>query len=153
MSTTPTPVPLMMSQVAVTFDASSLAISTDIPPSEGLLIPAGITMIVLTLSTINGTSEAVFQTAPIQWFAADNPFAPADPPALFVIQRHGDKKVTLLDFNSAPDSHRFNIVVAYEGNTYGSDPMIINEPPASGGTPDDDRPAGRSRAGSRGHKR
>jgi len=51
------------------------------------------------------------------------------------VQRVGDYHVTLLDFNSAtePLSHRFNVVVAYMGQTYGSDPIIINEPPGGGG--------------------
>src|SRR6185295_12132947 len=98
MSTTPKPVSLMMSQVEVTFDASKLTdgpISTNIP-SGGLLIPSGITMIVLTLKTINGDSNAAFQTAPVQWFDPENHWAPILPPALFVIQRHGDQTVTLL---------------------------------------------------------
>jgi hypothetical protein len=133
-----TPFPTMRVQVEVTFDVSKIhlpegPISTNLIDRR-LTVPQGITMIVFLLETINSPSSevAVFQTSPIQWFQADGT-TPAPTPKMFIVQRLGDQNITILDFNSTPPpsplSHTFNIVVAYGGQTYGSDPTIVNEPP------------------------
>lgn len=102
-------------------------------------------MIVLNLHTDHtgtSTAKAVFQTTPIQWFktAKDGSSTgiPAGSPGMFMSQRMGDFTITLIDFNSnqstapAHQNHHFDLVVAYDGKTYGADPTIINEPPSPG---------------------
>jgi hypothetical protein len=161
------PVTLNMVKVKATFNPTLInsttanPLATDIEP-EGLEIDPGLTMIVMELVTDppppSGIAPAVFQTNPIQWFDADNAAAPALDPGMYIIQRIGNHHLTLLDFNSNFSSvgenmnHRFNLIVSYNGSTYGGDPMIINEPPVPV-VPDGDRPARRSRTGSRAHKR
>jgi hypothetical protein len=139
------PVTLNMVQVTATFDPTAIGtltnpLATNIG-AEGLVIPPGLTMIVMTLVTSppGDFGPAVFQTSPIQWFDADNAAAPVLAPHMYLIQRIGDQQITLLDFNSNLSSvgenmnHRFNLIVNYNGVTYGGDPMIINEPPSGGG--------------------
>jgi hypothetical protein len=159
------PATLNMVEVIATFNPTNIGsptnpLSTNIEP-DGLRIEPGLTMIVMKLVTSpdppSGILPAVFQTNPIQWFDADNAAAPVLDPGMYLIQRIGDNQITLLDFNSNFSwvgenmNHRFNLIVNYNGATYGGDPMIINEPPVTG-FPDGDRSARRSRAESRGHK-
>lgn len=114
------------------------------PPGELTVIPvpSGIGMIVFRLSTLGDGPGASFQTNAIQWFATDpdglNSNNPTEAPGMFSFHRQSDTIVRLIDFNSnlseSPQetTHWFNIVVAYEGQTYGSDPSIVNEPPSPG---------------------
>lgn len=123
-----------MTTVQVSFDPATSSLSTDIPPT-GISVPQGISMIVLQLSTSDAgptSPQAVFQTVPIQWFDFANPTLPTRQADTYLVQRVSDFQFTIVVFNSAPVpvSHRFNIVVAYDGKTFGADPVIINEPPA-----------------------
>ena len=111
-------------------------------------VPQGIAMIVFTLSTYTAPtikhqplSSAVFQTSPVQWFetakeGGGNSGEPALEPLMFMSQRIGDQTLTLIDFNSNQSvlefdkNHWFNLVIAYEDRTYGSDPVIVNMPPS-----------------------
>ena len=107
-------------------------------PEKEIVVKPGIGMIVFDLADADGSHNARFQTSPIQWLAPPPPGMPANIPVttpdMFMIQRIGDWNLTVLDFNSAPPpdsiTHFFNLVVVYEGKTYGSDPKIINEPPS-----------------------
>jgi hypothetical protein len=143
---------LKLFQVEVTFHPEALPPSSGplftfilngkvIPPGEIMSIPvlSGIGMIVFNLKTTPGFREASFQTSAVQWFETgpngemrDNP-VPA--PGMFWVERSTDQVVRLIDFNSnhsnevSEKTHWFNLVVAYEGKTYGADPSIVNEPP------------------------
>ena len=112
-----------------------------IPPDQTMVIPvdSGIAMIVFNLTTLPGFPNASFQTSPIQWFETglngerrDNSIPT---PGMFWVEKSSEQVVRLIDFNSNHShevhekTHWFNIVVAYEGKTYGADPTIINEPP------------------------
>ena len=99
---------------------------------DQLSVPQGIGMIVFTLVTIGGSSQASFPTYPIEWFEQNgNQQTPISQPEGFLVQWHNPTHCTIVDFNSAVTSHAhpFNVVAAYEGKTYGSDPTIINDPP------------------------
>lgn len=112
-----------------------------IPPGEIMYIrvPSGIGMIVFQLDTAEGSEQAYFQTEPIQWFGTDldgnRVNTPLPLPSSFSFDRVNDTLLKVVDFNSnlsplpADKNHWFNLIVAYEGNTYGSDPSIVNEPP------------------------
>jgi hypothetical protein len=127
--------------------------SGDITPEKLIKVPSGLAMIVFRLTTEPPIiqpilPEALFQTSPMQWLATapDGSLggSPKLTPDMFVFQRIGDKVVTLLDFNSnlideeVEKNHWFNLVVTYGGTTYGSDPVIVNEPPDPP-VPDDGR--------------
>lgn len=140
----PIPFTPLITHIKVIFDptpisAGGLPIFT-FEPAGPYSIPQGLTMIVFTLDTSgDGDAEALFQTTPVQWFeTAEDGDATTNPallPGMFMFQRLGDQLVTLLDFNSNPSggskdmNHHFNVVVTYDGETYGSDPTIINLPP------------------------
>ena len=130
----------------------------EVLPDKRIIVFPGITMLIFTLRTrppIVGPAPppAVFQTSPIQWFetvregpeAGLNSNAPTQTPGMFLVQRLGDTVLTLVDFNSNPfdtdfdKNHWFNLVVTFsDGKTYGSDPVIVNEPPDPP-VPDDGR--------------
>jgi hypothetical protein len=126
-------------------ESSIFTFSGDIElPAKTIKIPQGIGMIIFNLLTAPTTANpapppALFQTAPVEWFEttpegiATN--VPKLAPHMFVFQRIGDTTLTLLDFNSNQidtdfdKNHPFNLVITYDGQTYGSDPVIVNEPP------------------------
>lgn len=112
-------------------------------PNNQIPVPSGIGMIVFNLSTAPGSpTEALFQTSPVQWFATgldgEATPLPIPTPGMFWVERAADQVVRLIDYNSNQSSlvreqtHWFNLVVAYDGNTYGADPSIVNEPPSPG---------------------
>jgi len=75
-----------------------------------------------------------FPTNPVGWFnSTENNQVPQLQAACFQVLWYNPYRFTILDFNSvlAPiwELHPFNIIVAYEGQTYGSDPVIVNMPP------------------------
>ena len=127
---------LSFQSVTVTFNPAGIP-NPDIPiltfSNREIVVPAGIGMITFHLETV-GVSQsegARFQTSPLQWLDPQNPEVPILDPHMFVLQRIGDWDLTLVDYNSVLGSsvtHLFNIVVVYQGQTYGSDPTIINEP-------------------------
>lgn len=94
-----------------------------------ITVPSGLSLISFTLSTISSFEPATFPTYPLQWFDGDG--NPISAPSWFTYHWVTPSHFTLLDFNSAIQEipHPFNIVVAYQGLTYGSDPIIVNEPP------------------------
>ncbi len=118
-------------------------------PDKSIKVDPGIGMIIFKLSTkppADGPPpfpQATFQTYPIQWLEAieggvnngANSGQPTLTPGMFVVQRIGDNILTLIDYNSNPSDdpfdmhHWFNLVVLYQGQTYGSDPVIVNQPP------------------------
>jgi hypothetical protein len=117
---------------AVEFDPETflLEFGGDFVDKE-LHVLSGLGMIVLELSTKAGApSQASFPTYPIEWLSADGT-VDVDQPIAFQVHRWGPTRLTLIDYNStdAPHPYRFNVVVTYEGKNYGSDPVIINEPP------------------------
>lgn len=118
-----------MFNVQVTFDAETRSLSMggeDFP----LSVPQGIGIISFELTTINGgDTQASFNSNPIQWFASGSPIAS---PGAFLVQWFRPRHFSVIDFNSTIEEqpHPFNVVVSYEGKTYGSDPVIVNEPPA-----------------------
>ncbi len=78
-----------------------------------------------------------FPTNPVGWFNnTENNQVPQPQAACFQVSWYNSFRFTVLDFNSAlppnPEFHAFNIIVAYEGQTYGSDPVIVNMPPDGG---------------------
>ncbi len=100
-------------------------------------------MIVFSLGTQEGSEhEAFFQTYPIQWFKTDSEGnktnTPLPIPGSFSFERTSDKLLKLFDFNAnlskslIDTNHWFNLVVTYDGKTYGSDPSIVNQPPIDG---------------------
>ena len=130
----PTPLPVNLFQVTVTFDASnnSLSFSGEDIPNKTITIPQGIGMISFQLETINNPPDmdAGFQTVPIQWLEPDG-MTPMLQPNSYTVQWFRPKVFTLTCFNSAVDRNTqlFNIVVLYDGKTYGDDPTIVTEPP------------------------
>ena len=123
-----------MLKVDVVFDASDMTFSFggDIDHKNGNLIEVkqGLSMISFALTTVNHTvgHEAGFQSEPIQWFDGERPISK---PSSYLVQWHGLERCTLVCFNSVAEetSYKFNVVVAYDGETYGSDPTIVNMPP------------------------
>jgi hypothetical protein len=120
-------------------------------PDKMIEVPHGIGMIMFELSTKPPVDNpptfptGVFQTYPIQWMEAErapnvgaNSGVPASPPEMFIVQKIGDTLLTLVDFNSNQSddpfdkNHWFNLVILYMGQTYGSDPVIVNMPPDGG---------------------
>ncbi|HTQ80438.1 MAG TPA: hypothetical protein VMM92_10615 [Thermoanaerobaculia bacterium] len=142
------PLPLNLFRIEATFHPENIGVSGaplltysgDITPDREVSVPAGIALIVFNLNTSPSSPiKALFQTSPVQWFETQldgtNSRVPTLLPDMFMFQRIGDTTVTLLDFNSNQlnsdfdKNHWFNLVLSYDGATYGSDPMIINEPP------------------------
>jgi hypothetical protein len=99
-------------------------------------IQPGITMLIFELVTTQkqeGDPDAQFPTYPIEWFVNEGGATkPVRQPECFQVQFYNETRCTIIAFNSAlhPENNRhpFNVVVAYKGQTYGSDPTIINEP-------------------------
>jgi len=132
--------------VIVEFDASNLAApitivlpTTDPPsPPSSLLIQQGISIIVFEVVTLNQGSgpEAQFPTYPIEWFTNNGGEfnTPIAQPDCFQVHWYNPRQCTVIDTNSAlfENSHPFNVVVAYENQTYGTDPVIVNMPPDGG---------------------
>lgn len=131
--------------ITVTFDPSKIAtedgpISLDGPftivqppfpqPRQKLLsIAQGMSLIVFRLAPIAGDIQPQFPTYPIEWFGGDG--NPISQPECFDVHWYNPNQCTVIDTNSAlvSNPHNFNVVVAYNGRTYGSDPTIVNEPP------------------------
>ena len=144
----PQPVPVSLCQITATFDPveETLTFTGDINlPEHTIKVLPGVNMIVMNLKTrvVTGPESpanalvAEFPTFPVQWINADG--KPIHAPECFQVQWHGAQRFTLVDFNSlwegdTPLHYRFNVLVSYNGKTYGSDPTIINEPP--GQSPD-----------------
>jgi len=130
----PTPLPVNLFQITVTFDASTrrLSFSGEDIPNKTITIPQGIGMISFQLETINNPPgmDAGFQTVPIQWLEPDG-LTPMPQPNSYVVQWFRPKVFTLTCFNSVVDlnTQLFNIVVLYDGKTYGDDPTIVTQPP------------------------
>lgn len=130
--------------VQVYFDVNNLAdpirieSSFFLPGTKDLPIPQGISLIVLQLIPVNtvvGGPQPQFPTYPIEWFEwlDDGITTRAMPqPEWFQVQRFNEIRCTIVDFNTAlrneNNRHPFNVVVAYNNKTYGSDPTIVNEP-------------------------
>lgn len=76
---------------------------------------------------------AQFPTYPIEWFVNDGGEfnTPIGQPECFEVRWYNPRQCTVIDTNTAlfENSHPFNVVVAYENKTYGSDPTIVNQPP------------------------
>ncbi|HEX3529501.1 MAG TPA: hypothetical protein VH988_20775 [Thermoanaerobaculia bacterium] len=100
------------------------------PSRKQLSIAQGITMIVFKLApAAPGDPQPQFPAYPIEWFDGDgNTIAQPD---CFDVHWYNPNQCTVLDSNSAlvANPHVFNVVVAYNNKTYGSDPTIVNEPP------------------------
>jgi len=107
----------------------------DPPGSKNLPIPQGIGLIVLEVVTLplGSVPEAQFPTYPIEWFVNNGGEfnTPIAQPECFQVHWYNPRQCTVVDTNTAlfENSHPFNVVVAYENKTYGSDPAIVNEPP------------------------
>lgn len=141
----PTPLPVNLFQIQVTFNPGNIGTQNPLFTFGGditgttITVPPGPAMIVFHLDTAPPTIPAKFQTAPVQWFGTDgngnSTGEPAPVPGMFSVQRANENSVTLLDFNVNKNNiaqemnHWFNLVVAYDGQTYGSDPSIVNQPP------------------------
>jgi hypothetical protein len=101
-----------------------------------ITVQPGLAMIVFNLETDPPEPHATFQTSPLQWFGTDaegnSTGTPAMTPGMFWVQLVHERAVTLVDFNvnTTPPgmNHWFNLVVAFNGQTYGSDPSIVNQP-------------------------
>ena len=126
----------------VTFDArdKSITITGEDLEDHTIRIPQGLSMLVFELKTIKEEGsdlEAQFPTYPIEWFLRDpvtNLTRPIPQPECFQVQFFNEQRCTILDFNSVlraseKNEHPFNVVVAYNNKTYGSDPTIVNQPP------------------------
>jgi hypothetical protein len=138
-------IPVHLLEIFATFHPGNIGTSNPLFTFSGdiegttIRVPRGLAMIVFHLETDPPTIPALFQTSPVQWFGTDlngnSTGRPVETPGMFVVQRADENSVTLLDYNvnrrdSAPDMiHWFNLVVAYDGKTYGADPTIVNEPP------------------------
>lgn len=109
-------------------------------------VEQGISMIGFSLTTAPESEyEALFQSDPIQWFEEDG-VTPMAQPSAYLVQWFRPKYCTLTCFNADEfeNAHTFNIVIAYNGQTFGTDPTIINQPPMpveGGGPPPDYRPS------------
>ena len=128
--------------ITVDFDPGKIAASADPitltgpflnlgPPTPRLLtIPQGITMIVFKLTPLaDAALQPQFATPPIAWLdAIGTTVTQAD---CFVLHPYNPNHFTVIDFNSAQTTqqHLFNVLVTYDGQTYPSDPSIVNEPP------------------------
>lgn len=128
--------PVSVYQIDVTFDAETkqLSFMGDIEDRK-IRVPQGIHLIHFMLRTTSFGPElkATFPSYPIQWLGDDG--GPIVQPQCFMGQWCAPHECHLVDFNTARSyvEHKFNVVVIYEGKTYGSDPTIINEPPSGGG--------------------
>lgn len=133
-------IPVNVLQIQVTFYPGNIgspnplfSFSGDIDGTT-IPVPPGFAMIIFSLTTDQAippaVGQAIFQTSPVQWMSEDG--TPTETPGMFTVQRAHDASVTLLDFNAnmqGPDEpHVFNLVVAYNGQTYGADPSIVNQP-------------------------
>jgi|GEM_PF-3208608 len=135
-------------KITVKFDTSKIELGEDPISMEGpfdplgppppapkqLLIPQGISLIVFEVVTEPPGSipEAQFPTYPIEWFTPTEPFnTPIAQPECFQVHWYNPRQCTVVDTNTAlfGNQHPFNVVVAYENKTYGSDPVIVNQPP------------------------
>lgn len=125
-------------EVQVTFNAADKTLSLTTPlgvPVETIPIKQGIGMIIFTLNpTLNPTDglRAEFPSNPVGWFDSTDSSQQSLPwPQNFQVQWFNASRFTLVDFNSAlvRNDHAFNVIVAYDGQTYGADPTIVNEPP------------------------
>jgi hypothetical protein len=103
---------------------------------KALEVGQGIGIIVLQLVTLNqGNGPAAqFPTYPIEWFTATggSPVnTPIAQPENFDVHWLNAGQCTIIDINSAlvQNGHPFNVVVAYNNQTFGTDPSIVNMPP------------------------
>lgn len=133
-------------QIDVTFDPVTKLLSWGGAmdnTTKVLHVAQGVQLIVFSLQPVNGGigPQPQFPAYPIEWLGG--PGGPMlAPPATFHAQWFNTNRFTLVDYNStlwegegvtpAGDEHVFNVVVVWEGNTYGSDPTIINDPPGGG---------------------
>lgn len=96
-------------------------------------VPQGIGMIVFRLAEGTLSEPLDFPTYPIEWLERDGLKDTAQPPHL-VVQRLDSRHCTIVDFNGQPGPdpirHKFRLLVTTGLATYGTDPTIINEPPA-----------------------
>lgn len=129
--------------VQVHFDVNNLADPITItgpfdPGTKDLTVPQGISLIILQLThqdLPDGAPKPEFPTYPIEWFEwlDDGTTTRAvQQSEWFQVQRFNEIRCTIVDFNTAlineKNRHPFNVVVAYNNKTYGSDPTIVNEP-------------------------
>jgi hypothetical protein len=96
-----------------------------------ITVEQGISMIGFSLTTAQGSEfDALFQSDPIQWFEEDG-VTPMVQPSTYLVQWFRPKYCTITCFNADEfmNIHNFNIVIAYNGQTFGTDPVIVNQPP------------------------
>ena len=125
--------------IQVNFDAETkelILIKDGIVINGGEIeIPQGIAMINFNLvATLNAPEglQAEFPANPIGWFTSTaDTQSPVQDPLNFQVNWFTPSHFTLIDFNSSlvRNSHAFNVIVAYDGNTFGADPTIVNMPP------------------------
>jgi hypothetical protein len=137
--------------VTVFFDTSKVGTSEtpifitlnpeETPPIQltTLNIDQGISLLVFEVVTLNQGEgpEAQFPTYPIEWFTntpGDQFNTPIAQPDCFEVHWYNPRQCTVVDTNTAlsENPHPFNVLVAYENNTYGTDPVIVNMPPDGG---------------------
>ena len=109
------------------------------PMNEERTIPIeqGITFLVFHLETAPSESplQAHFPTYPIEWFVNEpgGGTRTVPQPESFQVQLYNEHRCTIVAYNSAllaeNNEHPFNVLVFYDGHTYGTDPTIINLPP------------------------
>lgn len=132
----PTPLPVNLFRINVTFDVVNKELSfsgPDIGEDRMIYVPQGIAMLSFHLVTTGNSSpstDAAFQSVPIQWFEEDGK-TPMPQPGAYTVQWFKPNHFSVIIFNSAIDEnkHLFNVIVTYDGNTYGSDPTIVTQPP------------------------
>lgn len=133
--------PVRIYEVKVYFDAQNHVFAFEgFDGNRTLRVQQGINMIVLGLETTNkadGDPDAEFPIYPVVWFTTDREGyqSTIHQPECFDVQWHNHQQCTLVDTNSSliEKPHKFNVLVSYKEQTYGTDPVIINQPPLSGG--------------------
>jgi hypothetical protein len=135
--------PLTIYEIQVTFHPGNIGSPAPLftfqgnidPETNTITVLPGLAMIIFSLETEEMMppefGQAIFQTSPVQWMNAQDG-TPTETPGMFTVQRAHGTAVTLLDFNAnmqgPAETHVFNLVVAYKGQTYGADPSIVNQP-------------------------
>jgi hypothetical protein len=100
------------------------------PPTQ-ISVHPGICMIVFSLAPVEGSLiQPQFPTYPFVWFNQEGGSSIPQPDC-YDVHWYNTNQCTVVDFNSALNTnpHVFNILVSYNNQTYGTDPVIVNEPP------------------------
>jgi hypothetical protein len=129
--------PISMSAVPAFLNVPLLPPQTG--TQHGFNVEQGIALIVFELQTTNQGDgpEAQFPTYPIEWFEPPQVGAtflfntPIAQPDCFQVHWYNPRQCTIVDTNTAlsQNQHPFNVLVSYENQTYGTDPVIVNMPP------------------------